>query len=55
MMRAPLLLHHDGHDPLAEQERGGEFDLEHLAPHRLVELGQGHPVIAAASSRRTIA
>src|SRR5262245_20046179 len=48
---APLLLHHDRHDLLAEQERSGELDLEHLAPDRLVQLWQRHPVIAARIGR----
>src|SRR5262249_2510143 len=29
---APLLLHHDRHDPLAEEERARQLDVEHLAP-----------------------
>src|SRR4029453_1275338 len=34
-------------DALGEQKRPRELDLEHAMPHGLVELGDGHAIVAA--------
>ena len=44
---APLLLDHDRHDSLAQEERAGQLDLEHLVPDGLVEIRQRHAIVAA--------
>jgi hypothetical protein len=41
---------HHGHDPLAQQKGAGQLDREQLVPDGLLQVGHGHPIVAAGVS-----